>query len=174
MASPIGTNLTIIAQAMEQRLLTWTSALFPTPIIGDISNIYWIMDGEEVMPVTGQRDILIAEHADDMMGTSIVGASIFTEIDTAVDVYLRSTYEADRVSTRRDFLIAHRLIVDQILDALMGFFPEDASENALTIYGLRLRANATPMRNREPATWGHTVGTYDLRYLPNVSTAVVR
>ncbi len=175
MPAPIGSNLTVIAQAMEQRLLTWTSALFTTPLAGDISNIYWIEQGDEPLPnTTGQRDILIAQHLDDTMNTSIIGASIFTEIDSAIDVYLRTTYESDRVSTRRDFLIAHRLIVDQMMDALMGFFPEDANGNALTIYGLRFRQNATPTRMRDSLTWGETVGTYDLRYLPNVSLSPLR
>ena len=167
MATVIGTDLTIIAQAVEQELLT-------AAVAGDISNIYWIEQGEEPPPgQTGQRDILLAQRPDETAGTSIVGAGRFTEVYAGLDVYLRSTLALDRRSTRRDWFIAHRALINGVMNALMGFFPEDAASNALTIEGFILDRNAAPVRDRSAETWGYTVGTYRFHYVPSIDHTVI-
>jgi hypothetical protein len=166
MPSLIPSSLPTILQVVEQQLLT-------SGVVGDISNIYWIFPEEEPKPgATGQRDLLFAIHEEKPV--NVEGDGVYSLISSGFDVYLRSTLAADRLGTRRDFMIAHRAIVEGVMNALMDFFPEDVSRNALTNYGIVLDSNAKPTKSRSVATWGETIGTYRLHFLPNISYAVPR
>jgi hypothetical protein len=180
--SLIPTNLTIIMQAVEQQLLGYVSPVTGNAIVGDISNVYWVEVGDEPPPAqTGQRDILLAMLPD--VPTNVQGAMRFTEIKSGLTIYLRSTLAADRRGTKRDWMIAHRLLVDAMMDAMMDFFPVDANENALTIEGFVIgdegeggegnaaptRAKVAPGNESKKTTWGQTVGTYRFHYIPNIT-----
>lgn len=172
MPAPIPSDLPTIAQTVERRLLTYRSPITGTTAAGDISNIYWVEPGEEPDPgQTGERDIILVELEDDTSGT-VVGAGRFATIDSGLEIYLRSQRVTDKRSTRRSWFIAHRNLINGLLDAMMGFFPEDQFGNALTVQGLVLEGNTTPRRTRPSETWGHTIGTYRFRYIPRISQVV--
>lgn len=161
---------TICAQAVVPWLTTYISPVTNAPVCGDPSNIYFVFAGEEPeCGKTGQRDVLLIERKDELV--NVQGEGRFAKIHAALDVNLRSTYAADRPGTKQDFLLAHRTMVNALMDALMGFFPEDADQNAYTIEGFVLDSNAAPIKNRDAATWGETVGTYRFHYLPRINTA---
>lgn len=173
MPVPIGTNLPTIMQAVEQQLLTFTSAITTAPPAGNISNIYWIFDGDEPPPAqTGQRDFLLSERTDDTRG-NVQGAGRFTWIYSGLDIYLRSSYAVDMRGTRKQWLIDNRAKVEGVMDALMGFFPVDSNQNGLTIEGFVLDTNAKPVKNGSSANWGEVVGTYRFHYLPKIDKAVI-
>jgi hypothetical protein len=172
MPALIPSSLPVILQTVEQQLLNYVSPITGNPVAGDISNIYWIFPEEEPPPgTTGQRDILFAVHPD--KATNVQGAGRFTELASGFDVYLRSTLAADRRGTRRDFMIAHRLLIDALMDSIMGFFPVDGSSNALTIEGLVINENARPSKTRAVETWGMTIGSYKFHYIPNINLGLV-
>lgn len=173
MPTLIQTNLPTILQAVEQQLLNYYSQITSSTVVHDLTNIYWIFPEEEPIPSqTGQRDVLLALHPDKLV--NIEGDGRFAKILSGFDVYLRSSNASDRRSTKRDWMIAHRTLIDALNDALMGFFPEDDGGDALTIEGLVLDTNATPAKNRDSKTWGQTVGTYKFHYLPKLDTTVLQ
>lgn len=171
MPAPIATNLPTVMQAVETQLLTYVTA-DGVPVCADLSNIYWVMAGEAPPQpgTTGQRDVLLVERTEATDGSVQGGGRIGAWMHTGLDVYLRSSYAADRVNTRKQWLITHADLVDGIKDALMGFFPEDANHNALTIEGFILDTNAAPVRDRSAELWGYSIATYRFHLVPNIQT----
>lgn len=173
MPAPIATNLPAIMAAVEQRLLTFTSVITGAPACQDLSNIYWVFRGQEPVPgTTGQQDVLLIEHPDDTQENP-VGAGRLTWIASGLDVNLRSTLASDPRSTYKAFKTAHRLLVDGLLDALMGFFPQDGQQNALTIYGLVPTTNTAPDKQRESLTWGESICSFKFHYLPQINVSIL-
>lgn len=168
MPAPIGTSLPVIAQVVEQQLLTFESVITSAAVCGDISNIYWVEDGEQPTPGrTGQRDVLLIERPD--IAENIIGDGRFAMMSSGMDLALRSTVALDPSGNKKTFLIAHRLLIDALLDAMMGFFPVDDDNNALTIEGFILDGNAAPVKRSDSLTWGYTLSSYKFHYLPNIN-----
>lgn len=173
MPALIASSLPVIAQAVEQQLLAYTSTLTTAPVVGDISNIYWVLPGEEPPPGrTGQRDVLLVFLPD--FAENVEGDGIFARLRSGMDLNLRSTLALDRAGTKKDFQIAHRLLVNGLLDAMFDFFPVDGSGNALTIYGFVLDTNTSPRKSDAALTWGETISTYRFDYIPNIARTPVR
>lgn len=172
MASILQTDLPTIMQQVETQLLNFVPESTNTPVIGDISNVYWVFSDEAPPPgQTGERDILLVERNDEF--TNVQGAGRFTEIYAGLDIYLRSSYAVDRHFTQKQWKIKNRQMMNAMMDALMGYFPVDDSSNAYTIEGFVIDGNARTVRNRETETWGEQVGTYRFHYLPNVNTSLL-
>jgi hypothetical protein len=172
----IGANLGIIAQAVEQQLLTCVvlagTALTGNTVVGDVSNIYWIRDGEQPKPgITGQRDILFAFHGS--MPVNFQGDGRNTLSLTGMDVWLRMTLAADRPATRKDWTILETNLVDGVSDALNGFFPVDGRNNALTCEGFVPVDNSEPRKNVDTATWGEIVASYQFHVYPQLTSGVL-
>lgn len=171
----VPTNLPTIMQAVEQQMLNFNSPITGNTIAGDISNIYWVEVGQEPDPAqTGQRDILLQMLGD--VPINVQGDGRRTLNASGLTIYLRTTLASDRRGTRRDWMIAHRSLVDALMSAMMGFFPVDVNNNALTNEGFVLggpeggeEGNETPKRVKgdDKTKWGETVGTYRFHYLLN-------
>lgn len=178
MPSLIPSDLPTIMQAVEQQLLTYVSPITEATVVGDISNVYWVFKGEEPPPgETGQRDILLAEHGDEF--TNIQGAGRLTEIKSGLDIYLRMTLASDRKGTHKQYMIKQRQLVNALMDAMMGFFPVDEEDNALTIEGFCLGGAMNAAGNNDPrtvmdvtrtkaTTWGQLVSSFSFHYVPNI------
>ncbi len=172
MPTVIQTDLPTILQAVEQQLLTFTSALTADPVVGSITNIYWVMPGQEPKPgTTGQRDILLALHKDTLI--NVQGEGRFARILSGFDCYFRTSNISDRFATRKDWFIANRTAYNSVMDALMGFFPVDGSENALTIEGLVLDETTSPSKVKDTETWGQVIGSYQFHYQPRVDVMIL-
>lgn len=179
MASPtvIPSDLPTIMQAVETQLLTYVSPITQAPVCGDISNIYWLMSGDTPpQPAnTGQRDVLLAERADDADRSIVGGGRIGAWVYSGLDVYLRSSYAVDRVNTRKQWMITHARMANALLDALMtggtggSFYPQDAQQNALTIEGFVWDQKAAPVKNRDAELWGYSIATFRFHYVPNIA-----
>lgn len=173
MPTLLQTNLPEIMQQVETQLTTYISPITNATVCGSISNIYWVFTGQEPVPgTTGQRDLLLIERPDDTDGT-VVGAGRFAWISSGLDINLRTTRAVDRRATEKQWMINQALLVNGLMDAMMGFFPVDANQNAYTIEGFVLDANAAPVPNRESLTWGETIGTYRFHYTPRINTAIL-
>ncbi len=175
----IPSDLPTIMQAVETQLTSYVSPITGTVVCGSVSNIYWVFKGEEPAPgTTGQRDIILSEHGDTF--TNIQGAGRLTEIRSGIDIYLRMTQVLDPRSTRRQWMIDNRVLMNGLMDAMMGFFPVDANNNALTIEGFVLGGPMDAAGNDDPktvmdvtrtkaTTWGQVVGSWYFHYIPNIT-----
>lgn len=166
MAKLIPSDLPTIAQAVEQKLLSFGNA-------GDITNIYWVEEGQLPPPVqTGQRDILLYELPDDFEGSessTVVGSGRGAAIRSGLNVAIRTSRALDNSGTRKQWFINHRPMINSLLDALMDFFPEDGQHNALTVEGFVATKNTTPERMRDTTTWGYSVASFKFHYLPSIT-----
>ncbi len=174
----IPSDLPTIMQSVEQQLLNYVSTITSSAVIGSIQNVFWVFQGEEPPPgQIGQRDILLAERED--VTTNVQGAGRFTEIYSGLSIHLRSSQASDYRGTKKDWMIAHRRLVNALMDSMMDFFPVDADNNALTIEGFVLggpmngNGNATPAQIKDTKKWGQTVGIYRFHYIPNIDLAVL-
>ena len=174
-SQPINTNLPTIAQAVEQQLLTYQSPLMSKPIVGDVSNIYWVFPGDtpdQVPGRTGQRDVLLIFIPD--VSVNVQGDGIFAMLASGMEINIRTTLASDRSGTRKDFLIAHAAFKDGLMDAMSDFFPTDTSGNALTCEGFVIDTNTATDPTRNTLTWGYTISKYRFHYRPNVSPTPIR
>jgi len=172
MPSVIATDMPTIALAVEQQLLTFTSAITGIPVCGDISNIYWVDQRSVPEPVTtGKRDVLL-EFMDDQ-AVNVEGDGRFAKLRSGMRLWLRTSLASDRRGTRKDWFTDNRTKVNGLLDAMMGFFPVDAQQNALTIDGFVITQNDAPLSNRDPSIWGYCISSYVFHYLPKINTSIL-
>ncbi len=169
MATIIPTDLPTIALAVEQALLAAGD-------IGDLSNVYWVTEGEEPPPGrTGQRDVLLYQMDDDFEGSessTVVGSGRGAAIRSGMRVAVRTSLASDSGGTRKDWFIAHEPFITGLTDTLMVFFPEDVDGNALTIEGFIPTRTNSPDKLRDVETWGYSVASYKFHYIPDVSSVV--
>ncbi len=169
MPTVIPSDLPTIALAVEQELLA-------NGDIGDLSNVYWVSDGEEPPPGrTGQRDVLLYQMDDSFDGSessTVVGSGRGAAILSGMRIAVRTSLAADRGGTRKDWFIDHEPFVTSLINTLMVFFPEDVNGNALTIEGFVPTRNTTPDKQRDVLTWGYTVASFKFHYTPSVSSVV--
>jgi len=153
-------------------LTTFVSSITGLKVCGDISNVYWVFKGDEPPPgTTGQRDVLLIERDD--VPNNIQGDGRFCQIESGMDINLRTSKALDRRGTQMVWLTDQANLVNGLMDAMMGFFPIDADQNAYTIEGFVLDTNASPVKDRDSKTWGGTVGTYRFHYVPNINTSLL-
>jgi hypothetical protein len=109
----------------------------------------------------------------DSKPVNVEGDGRFSLYHTTVSVYLRSSFAADRRGTYKDWMTSHLLLVSALMDALMGFFPENTNGDALTNYGLILDDEVSPKKVGETATWGSSVGVYRFAFIPKIDTTLL-
>lgn len=171
MPSLLPTNLPSIFGQVQTQLTTFVSAITSTAVCGDVSNIYWVFEGEEPPPgTTGQRDVLLIQRKD--LTENVQGDGRFCMIASGMDINLRTTRALDRRGTQQDWMTNQGTLINGLMDAMMGYFPVDTDQNAYTIEGFVMDFNAEPVKNRESKTWGETVGTYRFHYIPAINTTL--
>lgn len=167
MAQVIASDIPTIARAVEQALLAAAN-------VGDLSNIYWIEDGQMPPPgITGQRDVILTELDDDFAGSqssTVVGSGRGCAIKSGLRVALRTSLALDRHSTRRQWAIEHQPLINAITNTLTIFFPVDVDGNALTIEGFCPIVNKGSDRLRDTETWGQTIAEFHFHYVPSFSS----
>lgn len=167
MAARIQSYQSDVLQAIETKLVADT-------VIGNSAGVLWWIDDSEPAHIAGQQDIVLrplssTPNIENAMG----GCRQAMYLECFVDVTLRSSMAVDRVNTAKQRYIRHCVYQHRLLDSLIDFFPQDGSDNAMTIAALQLVQAPRPTKVGNDKAWLAATLTFSYQISPKIDRTIV-